>query len=168
MVTERQEKLLNFLIKEYITTAEPVSSELLKKSSALDISSATVRNDLQALTTEGFLKQPHTSSGRIPTEKAYQYVAEKICQKREKIFAEFIEKEIEKTRLRIEVEMKLAKELMDSLSEISTTLTISYKKGYEPEKDTLFEILSIMGPSKTTHNKNINLIESLIKELENF
>ena len=73
MITERQEKLLDFLIKEYISTAEPVSSKALKKSACLDVCGATIRNDLQVLTKEGYIEQPHTSAGRIPTRKAYRY-----------------------------------------------------------------------------------------------
>ena len=68
MLSGRQEKLLNFLIKEYISTAEPVSSLDLKKVTDLDVCGATIRNDLQALTEEGYIEQPHTSAGRIPTK----------------------------------------------------------------------------------------------------
>ena len=63
MLSGRQEKLLNFLIKEYISTAEPVSSLDLKKVTDLDVCGATIRNDLQALTEEGYIEQPHTSAG---------------------------------------------------------------------------------------------------------
>ena len=89
-ITERQEKLLNFLIKEYISTAEPVSSKALKKATDLDVCGATIRNDLQVLTKEGFIEQPHTSAGRIPTKKAYKYFASKISSETETIFSTFI------------------------------------------------------------------------------
>lgn len=78
MLTERQEKLLNFLIKEYINTAEPVGSLSLKKVCDLDVSGATIRNDLQVLTEAGYITQPHTSAGRVPTQKAYKYFADKF------------------------------------------------------------------------------------------
>ena len=73
MLTERQKKLLNFLVKEYICTAGPVSSKTLKKVVDLDVCGATIRNDLQALMKEGFIIQPHTSAGRVPTRKAYKF-----------------------------------------------------------------------------------------------
>lgn len=58
---------------EYIKTAEPVGSKFLVSKYNLDVSSATVRNDMAFLEQEGYLKAPHTSSGRIPTEKGYLY-----------------------------------------------------------------------------------------------
>ena len=86
MISERQEKLLDFLIKEYISTAEPISSKALKKVADLDVCGATIRNDLQVLTKEGYIEQPHTSAGRIPTKKAYKYFADKISSQREESF----------------------------------------------------------------------------------
>ena len=76
MITQRQEKILNSLVKEYIDRAEPISSELLKKKCNLDVSPATIRNELQELTERGYITQPHTSAGRIPTEKGYRYFIE--------------------------------------------------------------------------------------------
>src|SRR5574343_509796 len=98
MITKRQEKLLDFLIKEYISTSEPVSSKALKKACSLDVCGATIRNDLQELTKQGFIHQPHTSAGRVPTEKAYQYFANRINSEHAKIFQNFVFKEIEETR----------------------------------------------------------------------
>lgn len=163
-LTERQEQLLNALTQEYISTAEPVGSIHLKKSVNLDICPATIRNDLQELTEAGYIAQPHTSAGRVPTEKAYRLFVDKIFSEREDIFSDFIFKEIEATKRQIEAELKLAEELTRSLAEVSSTLNFTYL----PEKDTLIEILIKIGPSKTTSNKNINLISSLIKELEKF
>ena len=164
MITERQEKLLNFLVREYITTAEPVSSLALKKITDLDVCGATIRNDLQELTEAGYISQPHTSAGRIPTQKAYRYFAEKISAEREDAFSDFIAHQIRTAHQQIEQEMKLAEELMKSLSEASTTLNYTRIQN----NDNLFEILEILGPSKTAHNKNIDIINKIIKELENF
>ena len=141
MITERQEKLLDFLIKEYITTAEPVSSVLLTKSTKIGVSPATVRNDLQVLTKQGFIKQPHTSAGRIPTKKAYKYLADKMTYRlgaspqskhpsaREgKIFlSDFIFQEINSAHQEMEKEMRQMEELMQAL-----------------EKDNMFSILNIL------------------------
>jgi len=166
MITERQENLLKFVVKEYISNSEPVSSKLLKKAAGLDICEATVRNDLQELTEAGYIEQPHTSAGRIPTKKAYQHFADKLAANREEVLQDFIEKEMERARKQIENEMRLAEELMKSLSEISSTLSVSYS--YKPEKETIFEILTILGPSKSAQEKNRNIINQIIKELENF
>jgi len=170
MITERQEKLLDFLIKEYITTAEPVSSMLLTKSTKMSVSPATIRNDLQELARQGFIEQPHTSAGRVPTEKAYKYFIEKLYsdlpqRAGKNVFSAFIFKEIENTKKEIENEMKLTQELMDSLTHISSTLSVSYTAN---NKHHLFEMLSIIGPSKTAHPKNMEIIHKIIKELDQF
>jgi len=178
MITERQEKLLNFLIKEYISTAEPVSSFDLKKITDWDICGATIRNDLQKLTKQGFIEQPHTSSGRIPTKKAYKYFVAKISSEREEEFSnfiapacrqasdklalpDFIVQQIKLAHQQIEEEMKLAEQLMKSLSETSTTLNYTRIQN----KNNLFEILEILGPSKNTHNENIDLINEILKKI---
>ena len=72
-ITERQEKILNSVIQEYIKRARPISSELLQRKYKLDICPATVRIEMQKLTDSGFLYQPHTSAGRIPTNRAYRF-----------------------------------------------------------------------------------------------
>jgi len=73
MLNERQIQVLRYIIDEYVRTAEPVSSKGLCDRYDLDCSSATVRNDMSALEEGGFITQPHTSAGRVPTEKAYRY-----------------------------------------------------------------------------------------------
>jgi heat-inducible transcriptional repressor len=78
MLSERQEKLLEILIREYIKEAEAISSALLSQKYGQEISSATVRNELMALEEMGFIYQPHTSAGRIPTDAGYQYFLQKF------------------------------------------------------------------------------------------
>lgn len=174
-ITERQEKLLNFLVREYIKTAEPISSELLsrrlrrgssiesgKKSAGLDVSPATVRNDLQKLEKKGLIKQPHTSAGRVPTEKGYKYFTEKIYS--EDIFSRFIYEEIKDVREIINEELELAEKLMRSLEEISITLE---QDNLEDRKE-VFEVLRILGPKRTIYDKNIDFIKRFIRDLESF
>lgn len=72
-INERKELILLTLIKEYIKTAQPISSGFLVKKYKLGISSATARNEMADLEDLGYIFQPHTSAGRIPTEKAYWY-----------------------------------------------------------------------------------------------
>lgn len=71
MISERKKYLLETIIKEYLKTATPVSSGMLVDKYKLDISPATVRNEMMELEDEGYIYQPHTSAGRVPTEKAY-------------------------------------------------------------------------------------------------
>jgi len=130
MLTNRQEKLLNFLVKEYINTAEPVGSLALKKICDLDVSGATIRNDLQVLAEEGYITQPHTSAGRIPTKKAYRYFSEKYFPEN------FITRQIRLAHEEMAREMQQMQELMQIL-----------------ENDNIFEILITI---ETWHKKNQN------------
>lgn len=75
---KRQETLLKLAIESYIETAEPVGSRFLLSESGLDCGEATVRNELRALEEDGYLTHPHTSAGRIPTEKGYQYYLSQV------------------------------------------------------------------------------------------
>lgn len=72
MISDRKKFLLETIIKEYLKTAQPVSSGVLVEKYKLDISTATVRNEMMELEEEGYIYQPHTSAGRVPTELAYE------------------------------------------------------------------------------------------------
>lgn len=72
------EKILTAVIQEYTETAVPVGSKSLIDKHGFHLSSATVRNDMARLEKEGYLFQPHTSAGRIPTDKGYRYFVEKV------------------------------------------------------------------------------------------
>lgn len=78
--TERQKFLLALVVHEYARTAAPVGSRFLVEQYELDMSSATVRNELAALTELGYLRQPHTSAGRIPTEEGYRFFVGRLLQ----------------------------------------------------------------------------------------
>ena len=71
--TERRATVLKAVVEEYVVSAQPVASQTVTTSRDLGVSSATVRNDMTQLEREGFLTQPHTSSGRIPTDQGYRY-----------------------------------------------------------------------------------------------
>jgi heat-inducible transcriptional repressor len=72
-LTERQKNLLLIIIRDYIDSAQPVGSKRLAEHYHLDLSPATIRNEMSALTELGYLRQPHTSAGRIPTEEGYRF-----------------------------------------------------------------------------------------------
>lgn len=82
-LTERQEKLLSLIVREYIDTAAPVSSKVMVEKYHLDVSSATVRNEMAVLTEKGYLRQPHTSAGREPTEAGYRYFVQRLVGENE-------------------------------------------------------------------------------------
>jgi heat-inducible transcriptional repressor len=75
---ERQKLILALVMRDYIDNAQPVGSKTLVDKYGLTISSATVRNEMVALTEAGFLRQPHTSAGRIPTEEGYRYFVRQL------------------------------------------------------------------------------------------
>ncbi len=77
-ITPRQQTILGLVIKQYITTAQPVGSKTLMEASSLGVSSATIRNEMAALEDLGYLTHPHTSAGRVPTDKGYRYFVERL------------------------------------------------------------------------------------------
>lgn len=77
-LSERQKLILALVIRDYIETAIPVGSRRLVDHYGLDISSATVRNEMAVLTEAGYLRQPHTSAGREPTEEGYRYFVRQL------------------------------------------------------------------------------------------
>lgn len=80
MLSQRQRRVLSALIEEYVSTALPVGSNTLKSRHRLDVSSATIRNELSHLENEGYLLQPHTSAGRIPTDSGYRAFVDDLLQ----------------------------------------------------------------------------------------
>lgn len=73
MLDDRRARILEALVEEYIGTGQPVSSQAILERSGVAVSSATVRNDLARLESYGFVSQPHTSAGRVPTPQGYRY-----------------------------------------------------------------------------------------------
>lgn len=78
MLEERRSEVLRALVEEHIKTGEPVSSRAVLERSRLQVSAATVRNDLAALEQEGLVHQPHTSAGRVPTVTGYRYYVDHL------------------------------------------------------------------------------------------
>ncbi len=75
----RKSAILNAVVTEYIASAQPVGSQHVVESAGVSVSSATVRSDMAALEREGFLAQPHTSAGRIPTDKGYRFFVDHLA-----------------------------------------------------------------------------------------
>src|SRR6478736_626526 len=75
-MTERQRQILNAIVEQYAEVASPVGSLLLAK--LFDVSSATIRNEMAELERLGYIAQPHTSAGRIPTDKGYRFYVNNI------------------------------------------------------------------------------------------
>jgi len=82
-LTERQKTLLLLIIRDYIESAQPIGSKRLVEHYHINISSATIRNEMVALTEMGYLRQPHTSAGRVPTEEGYRYFVSQMMYQAE-------------------------------------------------------------------------------------
>ncbi|HEV2362547.1 MAG TPA: heat-inducible transcriptional repressor HrcA [Acidimicrobiales bacterium] len=80
MLDERKSAILKTVVTEYIETAQPVGSAHVVRDSGIDVSPATVRADMAALEREGYLSHPHTSAGRIPTDKGYRFFVDRFCE----------------------------------------------------------------------------------------
>src|SRR5882762_2350088 len=78
MLDDRKAAILRAVVEEYIDTAQPVGSGLVARTAGVDVSPATVRNEMAALERDGYLAQPHTSAGRIPTEKGYRFFVDTL------------------------------------------------------------------------------------------
>ena len=78
MLDDRKAAILSAVVQEYIATAQPVGSGKISDAPGISVSSATVRNEMAALEEQGFLVQPHTSAGRIPTDKGYRFFVDEL------------------------------------------------------------------------------------------
>lgn len=79
-LSTRKQKILGAVINDYLHTAEPVSSDKIQKRYLVDVSPATIRNELAALEKEGFLTHPHTSAGRIPSDMGYRFFVDELMK----------------------------------------------------------------------------------------
>ena len=83
MLTERQSLILEFVIRDYVESAVPAASQSLSRKYRIGVSPATIRHEMAELEEDGYLRQPHTSAGRIPTEKGYRFYVEYLMQEEE-------------------------------------------------------------------------------------
>jgi heat-inducible transcriptional repressor len=124
-LTPRQREVLKTLIQEYITSATPVGSNTLLQIGRLDVSSATVRNELVALEELGYVDQPHTSAGRIPTVKGYRYFVEQLMEQVELPVPEqrTIRHQFHQIRLDLEQWMRLTAAVLAHTAQTASLVT---------------------------------------------
>lgn len=128
----RQKELLNLVVDSYINTAEPVGSKFLAYKEKVGWSEATIRNDLRALEDEGFLSHPHTSAGRIPTERGYRFFVDSLDFDKTKINKKESDSLFQALKLNRDFELSrknLAKELAE-ISGLTVLLAFSPNKIY--------------------------------------
>ena len=108
---ERKRKILKAIINTYMETGEPVGSRTISKYADLNVSSATIRNEMSDLTDMGYIVQPHTSAGRIPSDKGYRLYVDALMKEKEDEIAEIRDLMIEKTDKMDKVLKQVAKVL---------------------------------------------------------
>ncbi len=125
-LTERQCNLLEIIIKEHIENASPISSKFIENEYDLGVSPATIRSEMYELIEKGYLFQPHTSSGRVPTDKGYRFFVNNLSEKEIARIEGKLIKQVRKMQKEIAVRSIFMRELTRFLAEASSSLTISY------------------------------------------
>ncbi len=108
---ERKVTILKAIIKTYLETGEPVGSRTISKYTDLKLSSATIRNEMSDLEEMGYIQQPHTSAGRIPSDKGYRFYVDQIMQEKEQEITEVRELMIKRVD-RVELVLKKLAQLL--------------------------------------------------------
>ena len=96
-LNERKIRILDAIIRNYLETGEPVGSRTISKYTDLKLSSATIRNEMSDLEDLGYIEQPHTSAGRIPTDKGYRFYVDHLIREKDREVAEMKEFVLQKT-----------------------------------------------------------------------
>ncbi|MBO5292368.1 MAG: heat-inducible transcription repressor HrcA [Lachnospiraceae bacterium] len=111
---ERKQKILQAIIRNYLETGEPVGSRTISKYTDLNLSSATIRNEMADLEELGYIIQPHTSAGRIPSDKGYRLYVDTMLEQKEREIQEMKEVLIEREEKTEQLLKQVAKVLADS------------------------------------------------------
>ncbi|MBE5887843.1 MAG: heat-inducible transcription repressor HrcA [Lachnospiraceae bacterium] len=111
VLDERKVKILDAIIRNYLETGEPVGSRTISKYTDLNLSSATIRNEMADLEELGYIVQPHTSAGRIPSDKGYRFYVDHLMKEKDREVTEMKEFVIEKTQKMEQVLKQVAKML---------------------------------------------------------
>ena len=121
-LSERKHTILRAIIQNYLETGEPVGSRTLSKSTDLKLSSATIRNEMADLEDLGYIFQPHTSAGRIPSDKGYRLYVDMLMQDKEQELEELKSVMLEKTD-RVEKVLKQAAKVLAANTNYATLVS---------------------------------------------
>ncbi len=156
-LTERQKNILEITIRAYIESGLAVSSKFIEENYDLGVSPATIRAELYTLIEKGYLFQPHTSSGRVPTDKGYRFFVDLLSDGEIKMLEDKIIREIRRMQKEVENRMRFMHEFTRLLAHTSSSLSLSYlpkenillKEGWgevfnDPEFDDANKVRSFM------------------------
>ena len=125
---DRKRKILKAIIKTYMETGEPVGSRTISKYTDLNVSSATIRNEMSDLTDMGYIIQPHTSAGRIPSDKGYRLYVDELMKEKEDELEELRSLMIEKTD-KMEKVLKQVAKVLASNTNYATMISVPQYSG---------------------------------------
>lgn len=117
-ISQRKKRILAAVVEQYIETAEPVGSKTLAKNAGLGCSSATIRNELAELSAMGYLSQPHTSAGRVPTVQGYRLYVNELME-RQRLSAE----ETEKLNRELTARLMVLDNLVSDIGQFASQIT---------------------------------------------
>ena len=121
-LSERKTKILHAIIKNYLETGEPVGSRTISKYTDLNLSSATIRNEMADLEELGYIMQPHTSAGRIPSDKGYRWYVDMLMSQKEQEITEIKGQMLEKADKMEELLKQVAKVLANNTNYFDSDL----------------------------------------------
>ena len=122
-LTPRQTQILKAIVDEYMSTADGVGSEVLERKYSLGVSPATIRNEMVQLTEKGFLRQPHTSAGRIPTPVGLRFYVDHLMQEKQMSVADEVAVKEQVWDVRFDFD-KLMRQTTLALAERTRTLSV--------------------------------------------
>lgn len=122
---ERQQEIFEIVVEEFIKSARPVGSEFLAENYDLEVSSATIRNDLAFLEEIGFLAKPHTSGGRIPTSRGWHFFTHEIREP-----DEFLQSEMTRLNALTNELLNTSQEIMSCVSKIFPEVSDEFFKKF--------------------------------------
>lgn len=163
---ERKRKILKVIIKTYMETGEPVGSRTISKYADLNVSSATIRNEMSDLTDMGYIVQPHTSAGRIPSDKGYRLYVDALMKEKEDEIAEIRDLMIEKTDKMDKVLKQVAKVLAANTN-YATMISVPQYSGNKlkfvqlSRVNPLQLVAVVVSDNNVIHNQIIDLDEEM-------
>ena len=164
---ERKKKILRAIIKTYMETGEPVGSRTISKYADLNVSSATIRNEMSDLTDMGYIVQPHTSAGRIPSDKGYRLYVNELMKEKEAEIESIRELMIEKTDKMDKVLKQVAKPLASNTN-YATMISVPQYSGSKIKFIQLSRVnaLQLVAVVVSDHNVIRNQIINLEEEMD--
>jgi len=160
-ISQRQAKILLLLVRAYIKTAVPISSKVLVDKCRLNLSPATVRSELNSLEKEGYVYSLHTSSGRVPTDKAYHFFVDKLDREQslDKVEQKTLQVQLLKERVKTK---KLVRTLAKLLASLSGNFVISQQDGSKESERFESGLARLLAePEFTKQEEVIRLAEAL-------